>query len=67
MLKTTLTKAKEYLLLLIDMVEEYEVDSSKYRSNKKGRNKIVEILAKSCNLPKFKSKNLFKSKNSIKI
>ena len=34
---------------------------------KKSKNKIVEILAKNQNLVKFKSENLFKSKNFIKV
>ena len=41
----------------------------KYRSVKKSRNEIVEILAKlkSWNLDQLIFRNLFKSKNSIKV
>ena len=50
--------------MLIDIVKKDEFSSSKHKNTKKNRNKIVKSLAKSKipNLPKFKSKNLFKPK-----
>ena len=50
--------------MLIEKVEKNRVGGNECKSIKKSGNKIVKILAKlkSWNLPKFKSRNLFKSK-----
>ena len=51
------------------MAKKNRDNSSKYKSIRKSRNKIVKILAKSkiWNLLKLRSRNLSKFKNSIKI
>ena len=67
MLKIILIKFVEYSLILVIYLKKNKVSSNKYNSKRKIRNKIIEILAKSQNLPKFKSRNLFKFKNFIKI
>ena len=51
---------------LVDTFEKNGVDNSRYKIMRKIGNKIFEIMAKSWNLPKTRSKNLFKSKNLIK-
>ena len=47
------------MLVLVNIVKKERVNSNKYKSMKKSRNKVVKILAKSksWNLPKFRSKN----------
>ena len=68
MLSTISTKFAKYLLALIDIIEKDKINSNKYKSIKKIRSKIVEILAKYQNLLKFKSKKLFfKFKNLVKV
>ena len=48
------------------MVEKDRIDGNKYKSVRKSENKIVKIFTKSkyWNLPKSKSRNLFKSKKT---
>ena len=55
---------KKYLLASVNIIEENKISISEYKSVKKSGNKMVEILAKlkSWTLPKFRLKNLSKSK-----
>ena len=53
--------------MLVDMVEKDKFGSNKRKNMKKNKNKIIKVLAKSRNLLKFRSKNLFKFKNPINV
>ena len=59
MLKTTLMKLVKYLPVLVNILEDDTISSSKCKSIRKDRNKKVEILTilKIRNLPKSKSGN----------
>ena len=46
MLKIALIKSTEYLLVSVNMVKDDKNGGSKYKSIRKGENKIIEILAK---------------------
>ena len=46
MLRVTIIKLIEYLLMLVDIIDKNKVANSKYKSIRKSGNKIVEILAK---------------------
>lgn len=52
---------------LVDLTKKNWVDSNEYKSIKKCRNEIVEILVESQSLLKFRFKNLSNSKKSIKV
>ena len=63
-LRTISIEYIKYLPISVDIVEKNRVNSGEHRNIKKLGNEIIEILimSKSRNLPKPKSKYLFKSK-----
>ena len=64
-LRIILIKFILYLAISINIVEENRFSSREYKNRRKSENKKIKILTKlkSRNLPKFKFKNLFRSKN----
>ena len=64
-----LIKFTKYLPVLVDIIKKDEIDSNKNRNIRKSRNKLIKILIKlkSWNLLRFKSRNFYKFKNTVKV
>ena len=68
-LKSIVIKSTRYLIISINVVEKDEVDGNEYKSIRKIKSEIIEILTKlqSWDFSKSRSRNLSKLKNFIKF